>query len=144
MDLADTNSVFQVTFDVVNKLEDTLERCQEYWILWILKYKIVSFMNFNENELMDNLNKLIQEQDADEKRAYYLVTEVLLAHIYYAKDRIEDSRKVLTGIFEKYTGKVNVLNQFFKGYVIEFKNVVLRSGDDDILEVLEKVLETYF
>lgn len=144
LDLADTNSVFKVTFDVVNKLEDTLAERPDYWILWILKYKIISFMNFNENELMDNLRKLIEKQDNDEKRPYYLVTEVLLAHVCYTKDSVDEARNILEGILEKYVDKINVLSNFFKGYVSEFKNIVLRSGDDDILVLLEKIINVYF
>ena len=66
LDMTDTNSIFQITFDVINKIEDKLEKCPEYWILWILKYKIISFMNFNEDELIHSLKVLIKEQNENE------------------------------------------------------------------------------
>lgn len=144
LDLADTNSVFQVTFDVINKLEDTLEKKPEYWILQILKYKIISFMNFNENELIENLEILTGDQKENENQPYYLVTDVLLAHICYTKDRGKYAAEILENIFNQYTEKISILNNFFKGYVIEFRNVVLRSSDDYILSLLERILNTYF
>lgn len=144
LDLADTNSVFQVTFDVINKIDETLEKKPECWLLYILKYKIISFMNFNENDLINDIKKLIEEQEDDEMMPYYLITEVLLAHLCYATDRIGESRKILENILKKYVEKINILSEFFKGYVVEFKNLVLRSGDNDILIQLERILTIYF
>ncbi len=144
LDLADTNSVFQVTFDVLNKLDDILETHPEHWLLWILKYKIQSFMNFNEDELICDLDLLSQKQRAGEQMPYYLVTEVLLAHICYQSDRFTYSRDILKGILETYSSKIDILGNFFKGYVAEFKNIVMRSGDDDILQLLETIEKTYF
>lgn len=144
LDLADTNSVFQVTFDVINKLEDTLEIRPEYWLLWILKFKIISFMNFNEYELIEDLLELKRNQEKNDLQAYYLITDVLLAHIYYSKGNLSEAVKHLENIPQVYTRKIEVLTNFFKGYVIEFKNVVLRSSDDYILRLLDNILITYF
>ena len=76
LDLSDTNSVFQVTFNVLNILEDVLEQRPEYWILWILKFKIQSFMNFNENELISDLCTIVPGR----------IDELLLRPILLAKN----------------------------------------------------------
>ena len=145
LNLADTNSVFQVTFDVINKIEDTLVEKPEYWILWILKYKIISFMNFSEEELIKNLKQLIQEQESDDTRkAYYIVTDILLAHIYYSKGYPDKSKEILKNVFGKYSNKVTVLTNFFKGFVIEFKNLLLRTDEKELMIMLDKILASYF
>lgn len=144
MNLADTNSIFQITFDVINKIEDTLNYKPEYWILWILKYKIISFMNFNEEELIQNLIELIRLQDLEEQKPYYIVTEILLAHIYYSKGYIAKSNEMLDEMIKKYDSKVMVLNEFFRGYAIEFRNLLLRSGDEHLFEKINVVIDKYF
>lgn len=145
LDLADTNSVFQITFDVVNKIEDTLEQKPEYWILWILKYKIISFMNFNENELICALNELIKNQEQqDEQMSYFLVSDVLLAHVCYSKGFKEKAKSILENVLIKYTKKVTILNNFFRGFVMEFRNLLLRSDEDDLLALTYEILEKYF
>lgn len=144
LDLADTNSVFQVTFNVLNKLDDVLEMKPEYWILWILKYKIQSFNNINEFVLIEDLKALSKNQDENEKEPYYLVTDVLLAHIYYITDKQESAKEVLELVLSRYNSKIDILQNFFRGYVIEFKNVVARSGDTDIMELLVKIINDYF
>lgn len=145
LNLADTNSVFQITFDVVNKIEDTLVEKPEYWILWILKYKIISFMNFNEGELITNLTELIHLQDIEpEKKQYFLVTEILLAHIYYSKNNISKSKAVLDKILERYSNKVIVLTNFFRGFTIEFINLLSRSGEEELLQLVNEILYRYF
>lgn len=144
LDLSDTNSVFQVTFNVLNILEDVLEQRPEYWILWILKFKIQSFMNFNENELISDLETLSLMQKKCTTMPYYLVTEILLSHICYSKDRLAYAKELLLYIFDNYSKPINVLNNFFKGYVIEYINLVKRSGDNDILELLIKIQDNYF
>ena len=144
LDLSDTNSVFQITFDVINKIEDTLEQCPEYWILWILKYKIISFMNFNENELICSLKVLIEEQNKNKAMPYYLASDVLLAHVTYSKDLKEEAKAILENLLNQYSEKITVLPNFFKGYVIEFRNVLLRSQDDDLLELTNQIIERYF
>lgn len=144
LNLADTNSVFQITFDVINKIEDTLDQRPEYWILWILKYKIISFMNFNEDELIGNLRELIEWQDADDKMPYYIVADILLAHIYYSKGNTDQACKILENILRKYSEKVSVLHNFFEGFVIEFRNLLLRSGEENLLLLTGRIQETYF
>lgn len=144
LNLADTNSIFQITFDVVNKIEDTLERTPEYWILWILKYKIISFMNFNEEELIRNLITLSSEQAQTEQQPYYITTDILLAHIYYSKGYISEAQAVIEEIFRKYSMKVTILSNFFKGYAIEFRNLLLRSGEETLLSQVNQIIDTYF
>lgn len=144
LDMTDTNSIFQITFDVINKIEDTLEKCPEYWILWILKYKIISFMNFNEDELIHSLKVLIKEQNENETMPYYLVSDVLLAHITYSKNLKEESKAILDNLLDQYNKKITILPNFFKGYVIEFRNVLLRSQDDDLLELTNQIIGRYF
>lgn len=144
LDLADTNSVFQITFDVINKIEDTLELKPEYWILWILKYKIISFMNFNENELICSLEALIENQEKNEQMPYYLVSDVLLAHVYYSKDGREKAKEILSNVLVKYNEKVTVLSNFFKGFVIEFRNLLLRSAEEELLALTNEILNKYF
>lgn len=144
LNLADTNSVFQITFDVVNKIEDTLDIRPEYWILWLLKYKIISFMNFNENELIENLKLLIEKQDISGRMDYYLASEILLAHIYYTKGYYKESLSIIMGIETRYSKKICVLTHFFEGFVLEFKNVLLRSGDDELLEKVIDIQKKYF
>ena len=144
LDLSDTNSVFQITFDVINKIEDTLELCPEYWILWILKYKIISYMNFDEEQLMASLRKLIEEQNEGETMPYYMVTDVLLAHVSYSKGMRDESKAMLENLMDRYTQRVNVLTNFFEGFVIEFRNVLLRSQDDDLLDLINTIRERYF
>ena len=144
LDMTDTNSIFQITFDVINKIEDTLEKCPEYWILWILKYKIISFMNFNEDELIHSLKVLIKEQNENETMPYYLVSDVLLAHITYSKNLKEESKAILDNLLDQYNKKITILSNFFKGYVIEFRNVLLRSQDDDLLELTNQIIGRYF
>ena len=144
LDMTDTNSIFQITFDVINKIEDTLEKCPEYWILWILKYKIISFMNFNEDELIHSLKVLIKEQNENETMPYYLVSDVLLAHITYSKNLKEESKAILDNLLDQYNKKITILSNFFKGYVIEFRNVLLRSQDDDLLELTTQIIGRYF
>lgn len=144
LDMTDTNSIFQITFDVINKIEDTLEKCPEYWILWILKYKIISFMNFNEDELIHSLKVLIKEQNEKETMPYYLVSDVLLAHITYSKNLKEESKAILDNLLDQYNKKITILSNFFKGYVIEFRNVLLRSQDDDLLELTNQIIGRYF
>lgn len=144
LDMTDTNSIFQITFDVINKIEDTLEKCPEYWILWILKYKIISFMNFNEDELIHSLKVLIKEQNENKTMPYYLVSDVLLAHITYSKNLKEESKVILDNLLDQYNKKITILPNFFKGYVIEFRNVLLRSQDDDLLELTNQIIGRYF
>ena len=144
LDMTDTNSIFQITFDVINKIEDTLEKCPEYWILWILTYKIISFMNFNEDELIHSLKVLIKEQNENETMPYYLVSDVLLAHITYSKNLKEESKAILDNLLDQYNKKITILSNFFKGYVIEFRNVLLRSQDDDLLELTNQIIGRYF
>lgn len=144
LDMTDTNSIFQITFDVINKIEDTLEKCPECWILWILKYKIISFMNFNEDELIHSLKVLIKEQNENETMPYYLVSDVLLAHITYSKNLKEESKAILDNLLDQYNKKITILSNFFKGYVIEFRNVLLRSQDDDLLELTNQIIGRYF
>lgn len=144
LDMTGTNSIFQITFDVINKIEDTLEKCPEYWILWILKYKIISFMNFNEDELIHSLKVLIKEQNENETMPYYLVSDVLLAHITYSKNLKEESKAILDNLLDQYNKKITILSNFFKGYVIEFRNVLLRSQDDDLLELTNQIIGRYF
>lgn len=144
LDMTDTNSIFQITFDVINKIEDTLEKCPEYWILWILKYKIISFMNFNEDELIHSLKVLIKEQNENETMPYYLVSDVLLAHITYSKNLKEESKAILDNLLDQYNKKITILSNFFKEYVIEFRNVLLRSQDDDLLELTNQIIGRYF
>lgn len=144
LDLSDTNSVFQVTFNVINILDDVLEQKPVYWILWILKFKIQSFMNFNENELISDLETLSSMQKKCATMPYYLVTEVLLSHICYSKDRLVYAKDLLLYILDNYSEPINELNNFFKGYVIEYINLVKRSGDNDILELLMTIQSKYF
>lgn len=144
LDLSDTNSVFQVTFNVLNILEDVLEQRPAYWILWILKFKIQSFMNFNENDLITDLETLSVMQKKCQTMPYYLVTDVLLSHICYSKDRLTYAKELLCFVLDNYSEPIHVLNHFFKGYVIEYINLVKRSGDNDILELLEKIQENFF
>lgn len=144
LNLADTNSIFQITFDVINKIEDTLNDNPDYWILWILKYKIISFMNFNEEELLQNLIELTRLQDLEEQKPYYITTEILLAHVYYSKGYIAESVEVMDKVLEKYNSKVTILTEFFKGYAIEFRNLLLRSGEDQLLNRVNTVIDKYF
>lgn len=145
LNLADTNSIFQITFDVINKIEDTLAEKPEYWILWLLKYKIISFMNFNEEELITNLKEFIRLQDLElERKQYFIVTEILLAHVYYSKNNITESKVVLGRVLEKYNEKVKVLTNFFRGFATEFNNLLLRSGEEELLHLINTILNEYF
>lgn len=143
-DLNDTNFVFQVTFNVINKIDSVLEEREDYWILRILKYKIRSYMNFNENELIEELEELIGLQNKNEKMPYYFITELLLSHICYIRDSVDKSRELLVHILKVYHEKVTVLNNYFKGYIIEYISIAKRSGDDDILEMLYEIKERLF
>lgn len=144
LDLSDTNSVFQISFNVINAIEDTLELKPEYWILWILKFRIQSFMNFNENDLIESIVELCRAQKENKKMPYYLVSEVLLSNICYIKDRVQDAEKVLLEVLDYYDEKVIVLNNFFRGFIIEYLNVVKRSGDENIINLLEEIESKYF
>lgn len=144
LNLADTNSIFQITFDVINKIDDTLETRPDYWILWILKYKIISFMNFNVEELISNLHELIDLQNQNEKKSYYITTELLLAHVYYSKGYLKEAYELIDKINDEYDEKVNILNNFFKGYAIEFRNLLLRSGEDILLGKINEIIARYF
>lgn len=144
LDLEDTNSVFQVTFNVLNIIDCTVDKHPEYWILWLLKYKIISFTNFDDDDFINQLKWFIGQQKHNEKRTYFLVSQILLAHVYYIKDKEKEAIEVLDNILEEYDGKISYLQQFFKGFVIEFENVVKRSGDKEILARLDAIKEKYW
>lgn len=143
-DPTDTNSVFKLTFDVINKIEDTLEENPEYWLLLILKYKIISFMNFNEDDLILDLENLIELQSIQEKQPYYLVTNLLLANICYSKEKYEYAIEILEDILLENNERIVVLNNFFEGFLIEFRNLVLRSDDEKIQALLGEIQNRFF
>ncbi|SES84915.1 hypothetical protein [[Clostridium] polysaccharolyticum] len=143
-DLGDTNFVYEVTFSNVEALNETLEEKPEYWILWILKYKIYSYMNFDENDFINSMEILIKQQNECEKMPYYLISEVLLAHFCYTKDNTKYAKEILERVMDNYTDKITILHAFFIGIVYEFRNIAKRSGDDDILELVESVLKKFF
>jgi hypothetical protein len=101
-------------------------------------------MNFNEDELIHSLKVLIKEQNENETMPYYLVSDVLLAHITYSKNLKEESKAILDNLLDQYNKKITILSNFFKGYVIEFRNVLLRSQDDDLLELTNQIIGRYF
>lgn len=144
LDLSDTNSVFQVSFNLINVVDDVVEVKPEYWILYILKYRIQSFMNFNEEELISNLREVLNKQRIKKYPSYFLATDILLSHVYYLKGRYEEAEDILREVNTSYDGKIKTLKEFFKGFIDEYRNLVKRSEEGNILQLLDQIEEKYF
>ena len=144
LDLSDTNSVFQVSFNLINIVDDVVDMKPEYWILWILKYRIQSFMNFNEEELISNLNEVLNIQRLTKYPSYFLTTDILLSHVCYLRGRYKEAEDILREVTIYYDGKVKVLKEFFKGFLDEYRNLVKRSEEGNIFELLNQIEEKYF
>lgn len=139
VNLDDTNFVFQVTFNVIEQINDVLEQKPEYWILKILKLKILAYIDFDEDNLIVELESLAAAQKQNKKMPYYFVTEVLLSSIHHAKDRMEQAGALLKYVLGNYNEKVKVLASFFEGFIFEYMNMAKRSGDDDIVQMLREI-----
>ena len=144
MDLSDTNSVFQVSFNLINVVDDVVEIEPRYWILWILKYRIQSFMNFSEEELISDLKELLQIQRLKNYPSYFLVSDILLSHVYYLKGRYQEAEDILKEVNTYYEGKIKILKEFFQGFIDEYRNLVKRSEEESIMELLNQIEKEYF
>ncbi|WP_406242590.1 hypothetical protein ACF3M2_21115 [Tissierella carlieri] len=144
LDLSDTNSVFQVSFNLINVVDDVVEIEPRYWILWILKYRIQSFMNFSEEELISDLKELLQIQRLKNYPSYFLVSDILLSHVYYLKGRYQEAEDILKEVNTYYEGKIKILKEFFQGFIDEYRNLVKRSEEESIMELLNQIEKEYF
>lgn len=144
LDLSDTNSVFQVSFNLINIIDDVVDLKPEYWILWILKYRIQSFMSFNEEELISNLKRVLSIQRLKKYPSYFLVTDILLSHVCYLKGRYQESEDILKEVYIHYDWRIKVLKEFFKGFIHEYKNLVKRSEEGNVFELLSQIEDKYF
>lgn len=144
LDLSDTNSVFQVSFNLINIIDDVVDVKPEYWILWLLKYRIQSFMSFNEEELICNLKTMLRIQRLTKYPSYFLATDILLSHVCYLKGRYQESEEILREVTVYYEGKITILKEFFKGFIDEFKNLVKRSEEGNVFELLIQIEDKYF
>ncbi|CAK7085667.1 hypothetical protein CIW83_04605 [Tissierella sp. P1] len=144
LDLSDTNSVFQVSFNLINVVDDVVEIEPRYWILWILKYRIQSFMNFSEEELISDLKELLEIQRLKNYPSYFLVSDILLSHVYYLKGRYQEAEDILKEVNTYYEGKIKILKEFFQGFIDEYRNLVKRSEEESIMELLNQIEKEYF
>ncbi|MBU5313755.1 hypothetical protein KQI38_17155 [Tissierella carlieri] len=144
LDLSDTNSVFQVSFNLINVVDDVVDIEPRYWILWILKYRIQSFMNFSEEELISDLKELLEIQRLKNYPSYFLVSDILLSHVYYLKERYQEAEDILKEVNTYYEGKIKILKEFFQGFIDEYRNLVKRSEEESIMELLNQIEKEYF
>ncbi len=144
LDLSDTNSVFQVSFNLINVVDDVVDIEPRYWILWILKYRIQSFMNFSEEELISDLKELLEIQRLKNYPSYFLVSDILLSHVYYLKGRYQEAEDILKEVNTYYEGKIKILKEFFQGFIDEYRNLVKRSEEESIMELLNQIEKEYF
>lgn len=144
LDLEDANAVFKVSINVVDIIDGVLLKHPEYWILAVLKYRIRSFMNFEEKTLVMELKNLVEEQRKRKYPPYFLVTDVLLSFAYFSLGDFNLAKKSLEEIFQVYQGKVTSLPEFFGQFIDEYRNIIHRSPDGDILDLLNKVDRVYF
>ncbi|MCQ4924122.1 hypothetical protein NE686_13550 [Tissierella carlieri] len=144
LDLSDTNSVFQVSFNLINVVDDVVDIEPRYWILWILKYRIQSFMNFSEEELISDLKELLEIQRLKNYSSYFLVSDILLSHVYYLKGRYQEAEDILKEVNTYYEGKIKILKEFFQGFIDEYRNLVKRSEEESIMELLNQIEKEYF
>lgn len=144
LDLDDTNTVFKVSINIVDILDELLYDYPEYWILQILKYRIRSFMNFEEKEQISEIKELIAVQRKKKYPSYFLTMDILLSFSYFSIGQYDQALSVLEEIFEIYDGKVHILKEFFHQFIEEYRNIIMRSPEDRIWKILEKISIEYF
>lgn len=138
------DEIFETPYDIIEKIQNILEENPEYWILWILKYKIISHINYDETELISNLETLIKLQNDCYNQPYFIVTEILLSKILYCKGERNKAALILEHILTKYTERILILNGFFKGFILEFKHLLLRTNDTIMINLVNTIFEKYF
>ncbi len=144
LDVNDTNTLFKVSIHVVDTIDELLYEHPEYWILQVLKYRIRSFMNFEDEEQIKQIEYLIDIQNDGNYPSYFLVMDILLSFSYFNIGDYDKAYITLKNIPSRYKGKITVLKEFFYQYIEEYKNILIRSPEDRIIKILDEISKGYF
>lgn len=144
LDLEDTNAVFKVSIQLVDIIDGVLIHHPEYWILQLLKYRIRSFMHFEEKTMVKDLQNLVAIQHEGDYPSYFLTMDILLSFAYFGLGDFKQAQETLDAIFPIYKGKITVLEEFFLQFIDEYRNIIKRSPDPEILDRLNKIQGLYF
>lgn len=144
LDVNDTNTLFKVSIHVVDTIDELLYDHPEYWILQVLKYRIRSFMNFEDEEQIKQIEYLIDIQNDGNYPSYFLVMDILLSFSYFNIGDYDKAYITLENIPSRYKGKITVLKEFFYQYIEEYKNILIRSPEDRIIKILDEISKGYF
>lgn len=144
LDLDETDTVFKVSVNVVNVINEVLYDNKELWILQLLKYRIRSFMNFENENGIEELKELLASQREDRYPSYFLAMDILISFSYFQVGDFEQAIVSLEEIFNNYEGKIDYLNEFFYQFIEEYRNIIKRSPVDKISSLLDEIEEEYF
>ena len=135
---------FSIMNDIIGAIDRILEQEPLNWLMLIMKYRLLSFSYEAEDTIINGLENLIEEQKKSEYKSYYIVTYIFLSEIYYSMSNRDKAIKIIDDSKDLEGGKIELISDFFRSFLVEYKNKLKISGDSDIVEKVSLIEEIYF